>query len=507
MKASDLRTYAHYPARFADTFVKKNEKGKLWSLTTYQRRVLALAFRWSAAGRLLLRLLLWSEPKKSGKTFLAALLGLWWAFTNPRTEVIVVANDLEQSVSRVFATMVALCQLNPALRESVTIRATSILVSNGTSMTAIASEYRGAAGSRHSLVIFDELWGFTSENGQRLCEELTPPPTEPDAWVLVVRHAGFVNESKLLEAIYQRGLAGERIDTDLEVYRAGELVMFWSHVPRQPWQTDQYYQEQRRSLRPNTYLRLHENRWATAESIFVTPALWDACTDAALRPELTCAESVFVGVDAAWKRDGIGIVAVRWESDRLRLVCHRISRPTASAPLNIEATAETFLRELHARYTVALIYADPFQFVRSIQTLEADGLPIRAFNQTAASTCRMGQELFSLLHGANLRMYPSEDLREQALSAVAIETANGFRLAKEKASKKIDGIAALSMACFAALDGKESIVELRFLGPSAPQTALEIQSEADRDFAERREAAKDAVTHAIQRHGVYWPGG
>ena len=44
-----------------------NEKGQPWRLSAYQRRVLALAFRWSLAGALLMRLLLWSELKKSGK--------------------------------------------------------------------------------------------------------------------------------------------------------------------------------------------------------------------------------------------------------------------------------------------------------------------------------------------------------------------------------------------------------------------------------------------------------
>jgi len=43
---------------------------------------------------------LWSEPKKSGKTFLAGVLLLWWAFSNAHTEIIVAANDLDQSVSR-----------------------------------------------------------------------------------------------------------------------------------------------------------------------------------------------------------------------------------------------------------------------------------------------------------------------------------------------------------------------------------------------------------------------
>ena len=43
-------------------------------------------------------------------------------------------------------------------------------------------------------------------------------------------------------------------------------------------------------------------------------------------------------------------------------------------------------------------------------------------------------------------------MRAQALSTVAVESPRGFRLAKEKAGKKIDLIVALSMACLAALD-------------------------------------------------------
>jgi hypothetical protein len=276
------------PCFFADRVLGRNEKGQPWTLNWYQRRVLARAFRRSPDNplALLFQVILWSELKKDGKTFVAAYLGLWWGFTNRYTEVVVVANDLEQSVGRVFKTMVALCRMNPALMKFVTIRATEIQFSNGTTITAIASEYRGAAGSRHSLVIFDELWGFSSENAQRLFEELTPPPTEPNAFMLIVTCAGFTGESKLLESMYQRGLAGERVDDELEIYEASGLFMFWSHTPRQPWQTDAYYAEQRRILRPSTYLRLHENRWVSAESTFITPELWDGCVDAELCPLL-----------------------------------------------------------------------------------------------------------------------------------------------------------------------------------------------------------------------------
>ena len=43
-------------------------------------------------------------------------------------------------------------------------------------------------------------------------------------------------------------------------------------------------------------------------------------------------------------------------------------------------------------------------------------------------------------------------LRAQALNTVAIESSRGWRIGKEKASRKIDAIVALSMAMVAALD-------------------------------------------------------
>ena len=61
----------------------------------------------------------------------------------------------------------------------------------------------------------------------------------------------------------------------------------------------------------------------------------------------------------------------------------------------------------------------------------------------------MGQTLFDLLTG--LVLYPADDMRQKALSTVAVENPRGWRIAKEKASKKIDAIVALAMACVAAM--------------------------------------------------------
>jgi len=445
--------YARDPVAFIDHFISRNEKGQPWGLSRHQRRVLAAAFRWDAQGRLCLRTFLWSEMKKSGKTFIAAALAIWWAFVTPNTEVICAANDLEQSVGRVFQTIVKLLEHNADLGHSATIRAADITLTNGTTITAIASDYKGAAGSRHSLAVFDELWGYEHESAQRLFEELTPPPTEENAWVLIVTTAGWTGESVLLERLYKQGLSGAHIDDELEIYCADELCMFWSQIPRQPWQTERYYCEQRRHLRPNTYARLHENRWVSGESTFITPELWDACVDPNHRPLLPSHdEAEFDAVDIGLKSDNGAVVRVRRRENQIVLAGYRLWKPTKAAPLNLEETVEAYLRETHQQNFVRRIVIDPWQAARSIQTLKAAGLPIEEFPQTQSNTTRMAQTLYDLLKGRNLVLYPDDELRQQALNTIAIETPRGFRIAKEKASRKIDLIVALSMACVAAVE-------------------------------------------------------
>jgi len=512
--ARDLAAYRRDPAAFCDRFITKNEKNQPWRLSDYQRRVLALAFKWDVSGRLLIRVLLWSEPKKSGKTFLAALLLLWWGFTNALTEIIVCANDLEQSQGRVFKTAADLCRHNPELGRSATVRASEIELSNGTMITAIASDYRGAAGSRHSLVVFDEIWGFDSERAQRLYEELTPPPTEPSAWILIVSYAGIEGESKLLETLYRRGLAGERIDDALEVYRADEQVTFWSHTPRQAWQTEAYYAEQRRSLRPATYQRLHENRWVSGACTFITPELWDPCIDPEMRPLLANPElSVYSGIDAALKHDIAARVTVAWDGDtKFRLVSHRLWKPTGAQPLDLESTLEADVRAVHQAFDAREFVADPWQMARSVATLKAAGIRIRELPQTVPTTTAMGQALLDALNSRALRMYPSEELRAQAFNTVAIETTRGWRIAKERASRKIDGIVALAMAVLAATEaGPRAYQEFRLLNADpiveVGETVAEFQARMDGEEEQRRKESADELRAALVRGaGFYFPG-
>jgi phage terminase large subunit-like protein len=120
---------------------------------------------------------------------------------------------------------------------------------------------------------------------------------------------------------------GLSIHNSLPIYlnRQAKILCYWDHKPRLPWQTKEYYASQRRTLRPNTFLRLHENRWTSSESQFIAPEQWDVCINKNHSPILAGAV-VHIGVDLGVKSDSSAVVGVCWTEDGKRLMTafHRI---------------------------------------------------------------------------------------------------------------------------------------------------------------------------------------
>tara|TARA_Y100001951_G_scaffold84767_1_gene74356 strand:- start:13 stop:522 length:510 start_codon:yes stop_codon:yes gene_type:complete len=127
---------------------------------------------------------------------------------------------------------------------------------------------------------------------------------------------------------------------------------------------------------------------------------------------------------------------------------HRIWQPSPDEPLDLEETIEKYLIEMWARYRVSGISYDPFQFHRSATTLSKRGIPVIEFAQTEPNLTAASQQLYELLEYNNLLMYPSNELRKQAMGAVALEKKRGWRIAKERTSSKIDSIVALAASAY-----------------------------------------------------------
>jgi phage terminase large subunit-like protein len=461
--ATDLQAHIGRLKRDPIAFIREvlidPETGKPFELYPAQEVFLREALT-VKAGRLRYPELVYAAPKKSGKTATAAMAALYVAVCigGSYGEIYCAANDFEQAQSRVFQAIGRIIEASPLLSGSAKITASRIeFQSTGATITALASDYAGAAGANPSLTIFDELWAYTSESSQRLFDEMIPVPTRKISGRLTVTYAGFEGESELLERLYKQGLQGEEIAPAL--YRQKGMLLFWAHDCVAPWQTEDWLLQMRQQLRPNAYLRLIENRWVSSESNFVDMDWWDACADLAVRPVLADPElPVWVGLDASVKRDSTAIVAVTWDPDakRVRLVWHRIFQPSPDRPLDFEATIEQTLVELDDRFNVRACRFDPYQLVAVAQRLTRSGLRMVEFPQSVPNLTESSTNLYELIKGRNLAVYPDAEIRLAISRSIAVETTRGWRIAKEKVSHKIDVVVALAMAALGAV-GDQSL--------------------------------------------------
>lgn len=443
------------PITFIDKLIKKNELGQPFSLMDHQREVLRLAFAFDQDGRLPWDTILYSCVKKSGKTTINGALTLWWALTQEApNECLALANDREQALSRVFATVEGLIQYNPQLHAECEVQSKAIYCANGTVIKALSSEYSTAAGSNHGWTSWDELWAYTSESSRRLWEELCSVPTRRNSIRFVSTYAGYTQESDLLETLYEQVVRdGERIHPELPIYgnREARILAYWDHEPRMPWQTEEYYEAQRRTLRPATFQRLHRNEWTSSESRFVEPEVYDACVDHGLSEDLT--GSLFVGVDVGLKSDSTAIAAVKYDtfSDRLVVAGHRIWQPRPGQMIDLGSTLEFFIRGLSTRAEIVKLLYDPSQAQRSMQMLREAWIDCEELAQTQNNLSTATQTLYDFLVNRKLRVYPAADLRTHVLNASTKETERVFRLVKENQKRKIDAAVALSFAVLAAV--------------------------------------------------------
>jgi phage terminase large subunit-like protein len=139
-------------------------------------------------------------------------------------------------------------------------------------------------------------------------------------------------------------------------------------------------------------------------------------------------------------------------------VNHRIFQPSASDPLNFESTVEQTLRDLCSRFSVRAIHFDPWQMAAVAQRLRSAGLPMCEFAQSVPNLTVIGSNLFELIKGQNIVVYPDDAIRLAISRTVAKETARGFQLTKEKQSHKIDVVIALAMCARACVEQGQSEV-------------------------------------------------
>lgn len=409
-----------------------------------------------------------SNVKKTGKTFCNAVLLAWRWLALPGVHF-AAGNDLDQSQARQFQEISDMVRRNPFLNENCKIGKMELeFLLTGSRLIALAADAAGNAGANHLTVSHTEAWGVLYEQGIRAWEELTPPPGLAyglPALRIADSYAGFEGESKTWHKLVDRGLTGELVSDDWPIYKIGGLLLF--HMEGAEAQercfrgTDEqrvdYYTEQAADLRSSAYTRMHENRRTTGEASFVTVEQWNACNSFEVRP-LGDGEQVelLLGADASQRHDYTALIGVtRGDYTDVRFV--KVWKPKRTGkglfkiqPIDLEETIGAEVLRLHKARQVKAVCYDPWQLATVAAQWQKAGIKTIEMPQTLQRV-EADSALYNAIVSGRLRHFNHPELNEAIKNAVAVETPRGIRLAKEKASKKIDAAVALSMANHAAV--------------------------------------------------------
>jgi phage terminase large subunit-like protein len=445
-------------------YVDRHYQAGKWDLTPgpirlaeYHADILRHCFTPTDDGRLPYDVIAWCEPAKSGKSAIAGLVAKYAALhLDTNSQVIMASNKRDQAASLMFRSLTDSVDLNPHL-PNVDAGKYEVRFKNGNTVKAIPSNSKGEAGARFSLALFDELWGYVHTDAGRLWSEFKTDPTRLYSVKLAIGYAGYTGESELWEQVLNTGLKGQPVPdlahitngSDPACYANGRHFTFWSHVTRQPWQTDEWIESQRKALRPPEYARMILCQFAEGAGDFVDQDAWEALIDPDHHPLPPYSDhQLFVGLDVATAPGGddCACIGVYHEDDHVKVAWHHVWKgKDRRERLKLSETVQPFLERQAAQYRIQGVYFDPWQSQKLADDLWAAGIICNEVQQTHSSRGAKDTALYELVSNRQLVLYDHPDLRRAASGAHAKELGNGLLfLQKAGGRAKIDLLVALS---------------------------------------------------------------
>lgn len=465
-------------------------ESKLIVLDQYQKDILNYLLTPDASGRFPYSTIIWSQPKKHGKTQIAAAVGAWYSaeIESPNL-VLCVGDSKEQATGLIFkSALPTFAAYGADVPKSAETGEPVVKLDNGTIFKAIPASPTGQAGLNYGLTLFSELWTFKTANHAKLWAELTPVPTRRNSIRWVETYAGYEDESSVLLDQFLRIFADtsemEAREADGETYLYGArpvpelshiqteghpacwhipeegLFYFCDHEIRASWLQGEvgasYLRAQRGGLTHSHYVRLWENRWQSSIGNYLNPEWY---LDALNLTGERIVPMVLAG-DASQRNDTTSLVGVEKViipifgelQERYRVVRVRVWNPQGK-DIDLD---ETIAKEVISVYEAGLMagsfYYDPYQMHQVAVNLRKKKIPCKEFNQ---GTERLLADTFlrSLFKKRLIDCYPSPTLGAHLRAAKGKEGDNEqVRIIKGKLSSsgKVDAAVALSMAAWKA---------------------------------------------------------
>jgi len=406
----------------------------------------------------------WSALKKSFKSSIAAAVALYTAWQKPYATVRIIANDLKGADSRVFYYIRRSIEMHPTMKPpTVKIVNYKITLPNHSTIEAIPIDPKGEAGGGDDLVVYSELWGWNSKAAQKMWSETTLSPMKYGKSLRFCEtYSGEVGESKILEELFDRGVTnGECFDTINEFYRNKRLFVIWNTKPTTPYQTPEYYAQEKDILLESEFNRFHKNEWGSSSSAFIPSEWLHACIRRPL-PEYERLESWVIALDAGISNDSFGMVGVT-RKNGITIVRHvkkwvppkggtiQFFAPVGTPPDQDESPAGE-LRRLCNRHSVVKVTYDVYQLYSFCNQLKEELIVFfEAFSQQGLRL-QADKALRDDIREQHIWYDGDDDLTQHINNANAkAEGDDGkLRIIKRKETLKIDLAVCLSMANYTA---------------------------------------------------------
>jgi hypothetical protein len=387
-------------------------------------------------------------------------------------------------------------QRNPLLRplakttrDSITIKATD------SQFRVMASDGPSAMGLRFRRAYIDEL---SEQANREMWDALwTATGKYKDCGVHVISTAGWDRDSIAWKV---REMA--RTEDDWYFSTRGQCAS---------WVRPEWLEQQRRSLPPHVFSRLHECRWVDGVGAFLTGVEVNGVFIHV--PVQLTDGAVAGGLDIGLTRDRTVFTIAR-NVGGLIVVQHMVT--WAGAPgrkVDLEEVA-TEVSTLAKRYQCP-VYFDPYQGIHLAQQLRRQGVNMTEYAFTGESRKQLFTTLLDLIRNGRLRSQPHEELRRELLSLEVQQTASGGWRVDHKTGRHDDHVVAVALAAQAlagkgtgviTLEAIEATMALNNLVPamSIPATGSIYGQRSDLENLIEQQRAANAELRGTGERPVDW---
>jgi phage terminase large subunit-like protein len=448
--------------------------GQPFQLEPWQKAYLREFYRRDTHDRRVYRLGVLGVSRGSGKTPLAAGLGLYELVSRgDAPEVYCAAASKEQAgIALGFARNFV---EDGPLADWVELKSRLLCPATRGLMQVISSEGRLQHGRMPAAALIDELWAFLTERERQAYTALASAlHKREDAYLFAITTAGYSKQS-LLGEIYDQALEWPHVEqlksgylTVCKDLENGQLLHWygapdgaaiddpavWRAANPASWirTTELKRQLADPGLDENEFRRLNLNQWTAARNAWPPAGLWQSLIS---EHKIPTGADIYVGVDIGIAHD---TSAVCWahllEDGRILIRAHVwAADPNAVAHVHVNSDRvqleqiERFITERLARtFTIRELAYDPHFFHRSAEILAEQRITCVEFLQAQAPMRDAYQAFYQYALEGRLTHNGDKVLASHIEATAATKTEHGWKLHKQRNSGRIDATIAAVLA-------------------------------------------------------------